>query len=411
MRVKDSLSAAQARRIALCAQGFNDPPHARPTMRTLERTVARTGVLQVDSVNVLARAHLMPLYARMGPYDTGLLARAADAATVETRRLVEYLAHVQAYMPVELWPLMRHRMEECRARQQEWWGGALDPVLAAALLARIRAEGAATARQLEEHPRGPKEKWGWNWSTTRKTLDYLYAVGDLAIVGRTAQFENRCDLTERVIPSRVLEMATPQPQAAVTDLVRLAARSLGVATARSLADYYRLRTTPRADYPNVRTAIEVLVEAGELLAVQVEGWSRPGYLHSGARIPRQVTARTVLSPFDPLVWERDRAEDLFGFRYRIEIYTPAAQRVHGYYVLPFLLDDALVARVDLSADRSARHLVVQAAHAEPGAPDRTAEELTAELWRLAGWLGLERVVVRPRGDLAARLASVVAASR
>jgi uncharacterized protein YcaQ len=392
-----SLSSAQARRIALAAQGFLDPRHTRPTMRTFQRTLARTGVLQVDSVNVLQRAHYMPLFSRMGPYDTELLRRAAEA---HPRRVVEYWAHVQAFMPVELWPVMQHRMASYRADRGKWWKQVSDDLMER-LLAEVSVRGPSTARQLDDgEPRGRKH-WGWNWSEARKGLDLLYMVGDLAIAGRTSQFEPIYDLPEHVIPAEVLARPTPTQEEADVELVRRAAASHGVASVRCLADYFRMRQD------SARNAVEVLVEAGELQPVSVEGWTRPAYLHSEARLPRRVDARALLSPFDPVVWERERTERLFDFHYRIEIYTPAAKRVHGYYVLPFLLRDRIVARVDLKADRKALggagRLVAKAAYAEPGAPPDTAEELSAELRSLAEWLSLADVSVEPRGDLAAAL--------
>jgi uncharacterized protein YcaQ len=394
----ESLSTAQARRVTLAAQGFVDRPHAVPTMRTLARTLQRTGVLQVDSVNVLQRAHYMPLYSRMGPYDPTLLDRAQRSSAASPRRIVEYWAHVQAFMPVDLWPVMQHRMAEHRARRGKWGFVAEAPELEANLLAEVRDRGPSTARDLDDGLPRSREHWGWNWSTTRRLLDYLYTVGDLAIAGRTSQFEVLYDLPERVIPADVLRRPTPSPAEAHRELVRRAARSHGVATAGCLRDYYRM------DVRHVSPAIAELVEAGELVPVAIEGWKRPAYLHRDARLPRRVGARTLLSPFDPVVWERERTERLFGFRYRIEIYVPAELRVHGYYVLPFLLGDRIVARVDLKADRRAGRLVVKAAHAEPGAPPDTAEQLGEELRRLAGWLGLDdEVAVEPRGDLAPAL--------
>lgn len=407
----ESISRAQARRIALAAQGFLDPPHAVPTLGTLSRTVRRTGVLQVDSVNVLQRAHFMPLYSRMGPYDVDLLHRANRHTSGQPRRLVEYWAHVQALMPVDLWPFMQHRMQVYRAQRGKWWS--LDEArsgLDTAVLQAVSGRGALTARDLEvEFSSGPrtKEHWGWNWSEARKVLDYLYMVGDVAIAGRNPQFEVVYDLPENVLPRRVLEAPTPTPAEAAVELVRRAARSHGVGTARCLADYYRMRLQPGAGTAVVGAAIDQLLQEGELLPVRIEGWTRPAYLHRDARIPRRVNARTVLSPFDPVVWERERTERIFDFCYRIEIYVPKAQRVHGYYVLPFLLGDQLVARVDLKADRRAGQLLVAAAHAEAGAPSETAEELAAELRRLAGWLALEDVVVQPRGDLAPALAGAL----
>lgn len=406
----DQLTQLQARRVALAAQGFADRTHATPTMATLDRTLARTGVLQVDSVNVLQRAHFMPLYSRMGPYDVELLRRAQQGTARRPRRLVEYWAHVQALMPVELWPLMRHRMESYRADRGKW-GFTADAALEPQVLDAVRDRGPVTARDLEDElSTGPrtKEHWGWNWSEARKVLDYLYLVGEVAIAGRNSQFEVLYDVPERVLPADVLAAPTPTPQEAVTELVRRAARSYGVASGACLADYYRLRLQPAPGRASVKVAIDELVEAGELVPVAVQGWGRPTYLHRDARVPRRVAARTLLSPFDPVVWQRSRAEALFGFFYRIEIYVPADKRVHGYYVLPFLLGDRLVARVDLKADRATGRLLVPGAFAEPGAPAGTADELAAELWRLAGWLGLDDVVVGGRGDLAHALGAALA---
>jgi len=394
----DQLTQLQARRIALAAQGFTDRPHGTPSMKTFDRTLTRTGVLQVDSVNVLQRAHFMPLYSRMGPYDVDLLRRAAER---RPRRVVEYWAHVQALMPVDLWPLMRHRMEKYRSERGKW-GFTADADLEPQVLAAVRDRGPVTARDLEEEfSTGPrtKEHWGWNWSESRKVLDYLYLVGDVAIAGRTSQFEVLYDVPERVLPAAVLAAPTPSPQEAVTELVRRAARSHGVASANCLADYYRLRLQPDHGKPSAKVAVDQLVEAGELVPVTVQGWKRQAYLHRDARLPRRVAARTLLSPFDPVVWERARAEALFDFFYRIEIYVPAEKRLHGYYVLPFLLGDRLVGRVDLKADRASGSLLVPGAFAEPHAPEETAEELALELRRLAGWLGLDDVVVGSRGDL------------
>ena len=402
-----SLTRLQARRIALAAQGFTDRAHATPTTRTFDRTLQRTGVLQVDSVNVLQRAHYMPLYSRMGPYDVDLLRRASER---RPRRVVEYWAHVQALMPVDLWPLMRHRMEKYRGERGKW-GFTADADLEPQVLAAVRDRGPVTARDLEEEfSTGPrtKENWGWNWSESRKVLDYLYLVGDVAIAGRTSQFEVLYDVPERVLPAAVLAAPTPTPQEAVTELVRRAARSHGVASGPDLADYYRLRLQPAPDRPSAKAAIEELVESGELTPVKVQGWKRQAYLHRDARMPRRVGARTLLSPFDPVVWERARAEALFDFFYRIEIYVPAEKRLHGYYVLPFLLGDRLVARVDLKADRATGSLLVPGAFAEPHAPAETAEELALELRRLAGWLGLDEVVVGRLGDLSGGLRAALA---
>ncbi|GEB16295.1 winged helix-turn-helix domain-containing protein [Pimelobacter simplex] len=391
-----SLSLSQARRIALAAQGFLDPPHAVPTLRTFDRTLARTGVLQVDSVNVLQRAHYMPLYSRMGAYDAELLRRAGSGRS--RRRVVEYWAHVQAYMPVELWPAMRHRMDDYRGRRGKWFTVSEGDELETALIAEITDRGASTARELDDGLPRAKEHWGWNWSRTRRMLDYLYMTGELAIAGRNSQFEIRYDLPERVLPAAVLDQPALSKADAHLELVRRAARSHGVGTVQDLADYYRIRAG------DARPAVDALVASGELEPVQVAGWQRPAYLHREARLPRRVRARTLLSPFDPVVWERARAEALFEFFYRIEIYTPPERRVHGYYVLPFLLGERIVGRVDLKADRATSRLLVQSAWSEPHAPADTAAELAAELERMAGWLGLAEIVVAPRGDLAPALA-------
>ena len=390
----DRLTLDQARRVALAAQGFADRRHAVPTMRTFTRTLSRTGVLQVDSVNVLQRAHYMPLYSRMGPYDTAMLRRATER---RPRLLVEYWAHVQALMPVDLWPVMQHRMDSYRAQRGKWRVMVAKPELEASLLAEVRERGPSTARDLDAGLPRVKEHWGWNWSETRQVLDYLYLVGDLAIAGRNPQFEVLYDLPERVLPPAVLAQPTPSLEDANRELVRRAARSHGVGTAACLRDYYRMPAQA------VQPAITDLVDAGEIVPVTVEGWSRPAYVHREARRPRRVGARALLSPFDPVVWERARTQALFGFHYRIEIYVPAEKRIHGYYVLPFLLGDRLVARVDLKADRAAGVLIVRAAHAESSAPPETAAELAAELTDVSTWLGLGDVRVEPRGDLAPAL--------
>jgi uncharacterized protein YcaQ len=392
-----SLSRAQARRIAVAAQGFLDPRHATPDLRTLNRTVRRTGVLQIDSVNVLQRAHYMPLFSRMGPYDTALLDRASGRAP---RRMVEYWAHVAAFMPVELWPHMQHRMRHYRDGGHPWMDGR-NQQLVDHLMAELQEMGRRTSRDLDDGLPRRKQHWGWNWSEAKKALEYLFLAGEVAVAGRTAQFERLYDLPERVLPRAVLDLPVPSDEDAHRELVRRAATSHGVATARCLRDYYRMHTS------HAGPAIASLVEDGELVPVQVEGWTRPAYLHRDARIPRRVAARALLSPFDPLVWERSRTEELFGFSYRIEIYVPEHRRVHGYYVLPFLLGDRIVARVDLKADRRAGVLRVHAAYAEPDAPPETAVELAAELWSLAGWLGLADVALADRGDLSGALRSTL----
>jgi hypothetical protein len=390
------LSPAQARRVALAAQGFSDRRHETVTMRTLDRVIARTGVFQIDSVNVLQRAHYMPLFSRQGSYDTDLLHRAAGR---RPRRLVEYWAHEAAFMPVDLWPYMQHRM--AMASTQAWGGprrvAEERPDLLDWVRQEVRDRGPVTARDIELDLPRSRGDWGWNWSLTKRALEYLFYAGELTVAGRNPQFERLYDVPDRVIPEPILRRPTPEPAQARRELVVRAARSLGVGTAKCLRDYYRMPVEGFAE------AVSELVEAGELIPVAVRGWSGRAYLHRDAALPRRVAARALLSPFDPLVWERSRAEGLFGFRYRIEIYVPEGQRVHGYYVLPFLLGDRLVARVDLKADRAGRVLRVLGAYAEGEAPAETADELARTLRELAAWLDLGEVAVGRRGDLAHRL--------
>jgi len=390
------LSPAAARRVALAAQGFTDRrPRGTPDRRALRRVLDRTGLLQIDSVNVLMRAHYLPAFSRLGPYPTSLVDRAAYTAP---RELFEYWGHEASLLPVATQPLLRWRM--ARAGEHSWGRmrriAAEQPGLVAAVLAQVRDRGPIAASDLaQERPRraGP---W-WDWSDGKVALEYLFWAGAVTTAARRG-FERLYDLPERVLPAAVLATPTPEPADAQRELVRIAARACGVATERDLRDYFRL------DVADARARIAELVEGGELLPAAVPGWRSPAYLWPGAAVPRRVSARALLSPFDPLVWERARTERLFGFRYRIEIYVPAPQRVHGYYVLPFLLGNALVARVDLKSDRQAGVLRVLGAYAEPGHPPaRVAEELAAELASMAGWLGLDDVVAAERGDLAALL--------
>jgi uncharacterized protein len=400
-RRRERVTQAQARRIAIAAQGLDRPRPAVPSMRDVTRVVDRIGLLQIDSVNVLTRAHHLPLFSRLGPYDLGLLDRASGRAP---RRLVEYWAHEASLIPPSTHRLLRWRMARW---QEEAWGGmqrvAVEQAeLVAAVLDELRSGGPMTSVEVEralaqDQPR-EREEWGWNWSLVKQALEYLFYAGRISSAGRTRQFERRYDVTERVLPAGVADAPTPTDEEAFVELMGIAGRAHGVATEQDLRDYFRLRPL------DARTALATLVESGELLPVTVDGWRRPAYLHRDARVPRTVTARALLAPFDPLIWERTRVEALFDFRYRVEIYVPPDLRVFGYYVLPFLLDDALVARVDLKADRLAGALRVQSAWLEVGAPEHTGVELAAELRFMAGWLGLDDVVVAGRGDaLAAEL--------
>ncbi len=377
------LSLPQARRIALAAQGFGRPRPQMVTMRQLQAVIDRLGVFQIDSVNVVARAHLLPMFARAGPYDLGLFDRAGMG---QPPRLVEYWAHEAALIPPSTWHLMRHRMQWNATPKR--WGAFLDEnrELVASVVAHVAAEGPLTARQTHEalgHDRGPRLRWGWNWTDSKKALEALFATGQLAVARRNAQFERLYDLPERVlgpVPDHVPDVADT-----ALELVRIAARAMGIATLGCLTDYFRMRRDSTA------RAIERLVQTGELEPVTVRGWDRPLFLHVQAARPRRIRARALLAPFDPLVWERRRLLELFGMHYRIGIYTPAAKREHGYYVLPFLLDEALVGRVDLKADRKAGVLRALQVTWEPDVPPHAPQELAAELRAMASWLGLDDV--------------------
>jgi uncharacterized protein len=399
-RTPERLPPGLARRIALAAQGFGGPrPVPAVGVRQLKRLTARLAVLQIDSVNVLSRAHYVPAFSRLGPYPRAAL----DELSGRRRELFEYWAHEASFLPVRLQPFLRWRMH---AAEEHAWGSMVRiqrerPGYVAEVLERVREQGPLKAGDLAE-PRPDRPGSMWNWHAGKVALEWLFYSGALSARGRSAGFERVYDLTERVIPGAVLRVPTPEPDEAVRELVRAAARALGVATERDLRDYFRLRPH------QARTAIAELADAGELVPVEVPGWGAAAWLDPAARRPRRITARALISPFDSLVWERPRVERIFGFRYRIEIYTPAAKRVHGYYVLPFLLGDRLVARVDLKADRQERVLRVQAAHAEQGV-DRAVvrSALADELRLLADWLELDAVAVADRGDLAGDLAHVV----
>jgi uncharacterized protein YcaQ len=397
----ERLSAAAARRVALAAQGFSDPrPSGPPDRRHLRRVLGRTGLLQMDSVNVFERAHYLPAYSRLGPYAKDLV----DDAAYRRHALFEYWGHEASLLPVDAHPLLRWRMQQA-ADGVAGWGrtrriAVERPDLVAHVLQRVAAEGPVGAGALHDGERRGGPWWGWN--ETKVALEHLFWSGRLNTAVRTRQFERLYDLPERVLPPAVLEAPTPAPVEARRALVERAARSHGVATERDLRDYYRLGVD------DARAAVHALADDGVLLPVAVEGWTQPAWLHRDAALPRRVSASTLLSPFDPLVWERARTERLFGFTYRIEIYVPAPKRVHGYYVLPFLHGEALRARVDLKADRKAGVLRVAAAWLEEGCDaGETAAALAGELRRAAAWQGLDDVVVDPRGDLAPWLSAAV----
>ncbi|MFI5931197.1 winged helix-turn-helix domain-containing protein [Actinoplanes sp. NPDC051494] len=402
MAVPESLSVAQARRITLAAQGFTDrAPGGATDLRHLRRVLRRVHLIQMDSVNVLQRAHYMPLYSRLGPYDPALLERAAYR---DPRELFEFWGHEASLITTDLQPLFRWRM--ARARDHAWGGmvriATEQPELVARVLGEVRDRGPVTAAEIEHDVPRTKDHWGWNWSAVKQALEWLFYSGEITATERTSSFARRYDLTERVLPRRIVDAPTPSPQDSFRALVELAARSLGVAMEPELRDYFRLPVA------GARRAVAELVEDKVLLPVTVQGWRGPSYLHHQAVLPRWVRAAALISPFDPLIWERARTERLFDMNYRIEIYVPAAQRRYGYYVLPFLLGDRFAARLDLKADRRAGVLRIPAAWLEPAADrEATAAALAVELRRLAAWLGLTAIAPPARGDLAPALAEAL----
>jgi len=388
------LSLAQARRLALGAQGFAESrPTGRVDRRHLRRVLDRVGLIQIDSVNVVARSQELVLFARLGPHPRTLI----DDATRDGE-LFEYWVHEASHVPTAHHPLYRWSMDAPRK-----WGGFhrfkderadfIDEVYEI-----VRERGPIVASELSERE-GKKGPW-WDYDDAKVALEILFDHGRVTAVRRAGDFARLYDLAERVIPADVLAQPTPPEPEARKQLLVMAARSHGVGTAADLADYHRLKHT--------RPLFAELVEEGRLLPVEVEGWRQPAYLHPDAVIPRRVEARALLSPFDPVVWFRDRALRLFEFHYRIEIYVPKPERRYGYYVLPFLLGDTIVARVDLKADRAAGALRVRSAWGEPGIDEeQVAAELANELATMSGWLGLDEVVVADRGDLARALTRAV----
>lgn len=395
------LSAAQARRVAVAAQGFHDPRPSGPVTRPhLRRLIGRIQVLQLDSVSVAVRAHYAPMFSRMGPYDRDLLDAAAWSHSARSPRLlVEYWAHEAALMAIEDWPLLRWRMREYTGGR---WGVEIvekNPRLVDDVVAAVAELGPSTAGQIEAHlqsaPKRGKGAW-WNRTDTKWVAEALFASGVLTTAHRTG-FARHYDLVERVLPADVVARQVDDVEA-VRELTLRAATALGVATEADIRDYFRLRPG------QTKSAIADLVATGELEPVQVDGWTAPAYLRAGQPVPRADRGTALLCPFDPLIFFRPRIERLFGFHYRIEIYTPAAKRRFGYYVWPLLLDGDLVARVDLKADRSAGVLQVIGAFIEPGQDARrVADAMAGELQTMATWLGLAGVTAGERGDLAGAL--------
>jgi uncharacterized protein YcaQ len=390
---REKLSADAARRIALAASGFGAGRPGAVHAGQLQRSIERLGLLQIDSVNVLARAHYLPLFSRLGNYSQALLDRAAWGRKSQ-RRLFEFWAHEASLLPLDLHPLLRWRMQRAASNAGDGKGKLhLFRKEKKAFIDEVRREiadrGPLAASDLSNGGKA-RGAW-WGWSDGKYAVEWLFFAGEVTTATRRGNFERVYDLTERVLPAEVLKRPTPLAEEAQRALLKLSAQALGVATEFDLRDYFRLGVA------DTKARLAELVEAGELLPVIVEGWDRPAWLDPNARMPRKIEARALLAPFDPLVWERDRTHRIFDFFYRIEIYTPLNKRNYGYYVLPFLLDDRLVGRVDLKADRATGRLVAHAIHVEPGISRRAVDgPLREELRLMADWLGLPDVALPKR---------------
>ncbi len=397
-----TLTRAQAQRTAIYAQGLaGGPAQARPGAKAnaghLQRMLDKTALLQIDSVNVVARAHLLPVFARLGDHPPALLPGAIGKAP---RRLVECVAHEASLVVPQVYHWLRWRMRSQRRLAHAEKLRREHPKAYEAVMAMISDRGPMTAAQIHAelgHDRAPKDHWGWNWTTAKQIMESQFAIGELASAHRTQQFERAYDLTSRVLPGA--GDPAPDPTESIRGLIDLAARAHGIGSIRCLADYFRLPIADTSD------AVAHLVAAGTLEQVSVKGWDTPCYLHTSAHNPRKVNARALLAPFDPLVFERRRLLNLFSMHYRIEIYTPAAKRTYGYYVLPFVLGQDIVARVDLKADRATGALLVRSAFSQPCAGANVPGELLAELEQMATWLGLGNVAITDdaAGDLVPRL--------
>jgi len=398
---KVNLTAGEARRIALGAQGFAAPrPDGPVARRQLVKLVQRLGVVQIDSVNVVSRTHYLPAFSRLGAYPRELL---EEVAWAKKRPLFEYWAHEASLLPLESQPLFRWRMEDAHDGVGVWKGVAKFLRERGEFVDKVRGEfetrGNLSASELEMGHKG--EGGWWGWSEAKRAVECLFWAGELTTATRRGTFERVYGLPEKVLPSAVLGAPTPDRDDAHRALYRQAIRAMGIATSKDLRDYFRMPVE------GAKARMAELVEDGSMIPVTVKGWREPAYLDPAATRPRKVDAAALLSPFDNLIWFRERTERMFAVRYRIEIYVPAEKRTHGYYVLPFLEGDALTARVDLKSDRKAGVLIVQSAHAEPWAGDATPVRLAAELKLMAGWLGLDSVRVEKKGDLAGALGEAV----
>lgn len=406
MPTTQSISLAQARRLALTAQGFaSRQPSGQLQGAHLARVIERLGVVQIDSVNALVRSHYLPLFSRLGSYPQALLDQIAWGGTRQ-RKLFEYWGHEASLLPLELYPLLRWRMDRAREGQGIYpqlarFGREQQPTIAR-VLAAVTEQGALGAGSLSTRAEraGP---W-WDWSAEKHALEWLFAAGLVTVAGRRG-FERLYDLPERVLPAALLQQSLLDEAQAQRGLVLQAATALGVATEKDLRDYYRLSPL------DSRARVAELVEEGLLQTCSVRGWSQPAYCLNNVRQPRKVVGSALLSPFDSLIWERDRTERLFDFRYRLEIYTPAHKRVYGYYVLPFLHDERIAARVDLRAERANDCLAVHAVHEEAQGLDEAGMQTLADsLWRMATWLGLSRIQLNCLRASAARLRPALARS-
>lgn len=395
------LTKAQARRAHIRAQGLDGPRPTAPNLGHVKRAIRQMGVLQIDSVNVVERAHQLTLFSRLGPYDVDLLWRA-----LRERDIFEYWTHMASFVPIEDYPLWKWRMD---ATYDQGWKTIRRlrkeaPGYIESVEAQLAERGPLTASDLDD-PGERKGPW-WGWADGKHVLEWLFESGR-APVSHRVNFTRYYDVAERVVPEKVRALPAVSVEEAFRTLLLRSADRVGVATYRGLADYYRLNMI-RNSPVNPQKVLARLVDEGELIEVDVEGVKGPHYMRPDTTIPRTVNARALVNPFDPIVWFRDRTEQIFDFHYRIEIYVPAPKRVHGYYVFPFLLGDELVARVDLKADRRRGVLTVPGAFLEPGRdPVRVATELAVELREMARWLGLEDVEVGEKGDLVAALRRTV----
>lgn len=403
IRRRDTLSASEARRLALAAQGFGQGRPAAVTTRQLNAAMKRMSVLQIDSVNVFARSHYLPLFSRLGPYETAELDRLLFS---RRPRYVEYWAHVASFVAAADRPLFAFRMAELRAKSASeggWYTAHRDTV--AWVRAELAARGPLRPAEIERDARsGPRGPW-WDWDVVKDALEHLWLFGEVAIAGRRG-FERVYGLAADVLGPELAAREVPRDDA-IRELVRRAAIAYGVATAADLADYWRIR-----DRPAVLSAVRDLVDMGELEPVSVAGWSvagrqAPAWRHRDVRAPRRVEATALLTPFDPVVWFRDRAERLFDFSYRIEIYTPPERRRFGYYSLPVLVDDTIAGRIDLKADRASSTLLVQSAWWEGAPPPDAADRVAAELRAAADWQQLETISVSRWGDATDALAGAL----